>query len=347
MFRFMLAAGTAATLCVSAPAPAAASETILFNCFFPPRHYVCAEFLPEMGRRIEDATEGRVKLRVPPSSLAAPPEQYEAVRNGVMDGAVQFNGFLREQVPGIQFGLLPFVGQAKAEASSVALWDTFQAHFGDSDPFGEAVLLSVFTYNGGDFYSVTDTPITSVEDVARRKMWAVPGATANTIAATGASVVSGPAVQMLEIVSKGVVDGHVGIPQSEVTQFKLTDYTRSVTLFPEKIFQASFSFFISDAAWERIDEVDRAAIMDALGGDFARWMGAFQDRVFTAAHEDLKAAGVSFVEGDPAMLASLKEVGQAQIDAWIAAVGAAGVDGTQVLADYASAYQAALGQVGN
>lgn len=178
-------------------------------------------------------------------------------------------------------------------------------------------------------------------------MWAVPGATANTIAATGASVVSGPAVQMLEIVSKGVVDGHVGIPQSEVTQFKLTDYTRSVTLFPEKIFQASFSFFISDAPWERIDEVDRAAIMDALGGDFARWMGAFQDRVFTAAHEDLKAAGVSFVEGDPAMLASLKEVGQAQIDAWIAAVGAAGVDGTQVLADYASAYQAALGQVGN
>lgn len=121
MFRFMLAAGTDATLCVSAPAPAAASETILFNCFFPPRHYVCAEFLPEMGRRIEDATEGRVKLRFPPSSLAAPPEQYEAVRNGVMDGAVQFNGFLREQVPGIQFGLLPFVGQAKAEASSVAL----------------------------------------------------------------------------------------------------------------------------------------------------------------------------------------------------------------------------------
>lgn len=347
MLRTTFAVATAATFCAVAPAPAAAAETLLFNCFFPPRHYVCAQFLPEMGRRIEEATEGRVTLRVPPSSLAAPPEQYEAVRNGVMDGAVQFNGFLREQVPAMQFALMPFVGQAEAEASSVALWDTFQAHFGDKDPFGDAVLLSVFTYNGGDFYSVTDTPITSVGDVARRKMWAVPGATANTIAATGASVVSGPAVQMLEIVSKGVVDGHVGVPQSEVTQFKLTDYTRSVTLFPEKIFQASFSFFVSDTAWARIDEADQAAIMDALGGDFARWMGAFQDRIFTAAHEELKAAGVSFVEGDPAMLAELKALGQGQIDAWIAGMAGAGVDGAQVLADYAAAYDAARTGAGN
>lgn len=328
-------------------APVHAAESILFNCFFPPRHYVCSEFLPEMGRRIEDATEGRVKLRVPPSSLAAPPEQYEAVRNGVMDGAVQFNGFLREQVPGIQFGLLPFVGQAEAEASSVAIWDTFQKHFGASDPFGDAVLLSVFAYNGGDFYSVTDVPIESVEDISRRKMWAVPGSTANTIAETGASVVSGPAVQMLEIVSKGVVDGHVGVPQSEVSQFKLTDYTRSATVFPEKIFQASFSFFVSKDKWSRISEDDQQAIMEALGGDFARWMGAFQDKVFLKAHEDLKAAGVAFVEGDPAFLKELKEFGAGEIEAWIARVGANGVDGKQVLADYIAAYDAARGTAGN
>jgi TRAP-type C4-dicarboxylate transport system substrate-binding protein len=347
MMRCTFAAGAVAALGLLAPVPAAAAETLLFNCFFPPRHYVCADFLPEMGRRIEAATDGRVRLQVPPGTLAAPPEQYEAVRNGVMDGAVQFNGFLREQVPGMQFGLLPFVGQAQAEASSVAIWNTFQTHFGGEDAFGDAVLLSVFAYNGGDFYSVTDTPITSVDDVARRKIWAVPGATANTIAATGASVVSGPAVQMLEIVSKGVVDGHVGVPQSEVTQFKLTDYTRSVTVFPEKIFQASFSFFVSKAAWERIDEADRAAIEAALGVDFARWMGAFQDKVFDVAHEELKAAGVDFVEGDPAMLEAMKALGKEQVDAWIATVGAAGVDGAQVLADYADAYRAAVASGGN
>lgn len=346
MIRCTFAAGALAALGLLAPAPAAAAETILFNCFFPPRHYVCTEFLPEMGRRIEAATEGRVKLQVPPGSLAGPPEQYEAVRNGVMDGAVQFNGFLREQVPGIQFGLLPFVGQARAEASSVAIWDTFQTHFGD-DAFGDAVLLSVFAYNGGDFYSVTDEPIASVEDVARRKIWAVPGATANTIAATGASVVSGPVVQMLEIVSKGVVDGHVGVPQSEVTQFKLTDYTRSVTVFEDKIFQASFSFFVSKTAWGRIDAADQGAIKAALGGDFARWMGAFQDKVFAAAHEELKAAGVAFVDGDPAMLEAMKALGKAQVDGWIAAVSASGVDGAKVLADYAAAYQAANAKAGN
>jgi TRAP-type C4-dicarboxylate transport system substrate-binding protein len=336
MIRCTLAAGAVAAFGLLAPAPAVAAETILFNCFFPPRHYVCTEFLPEMGRRIKTATDGRVRVQVPPGSLAAPPEQYEAVRNGVMDGAVQFNGFLREQVPGMQFGLLPFVGQARAEPASVAIWDTFQTHFGN-DAFGDAVLLSVFAYNGGDFYSVTDTPIASVEDIARRKIWAVPGATANVMAAAGSSVVSGPAVQMLEIVSKGVVDGHVGVPQSEVTQFKLTDYTRSVTVFPEKIFQASFSFFVSKAVWGRIDAADQTAIMATLGGDFARWMGAFQDKVFAAAHEELKAAGVSFVEGEAAMLDAMKALGKPQVDGWIAAVSASGVDGARVLADYAAA----------
>ncbi|WP_251417720.1 TRAP transporter substrate-binding protein DctP [Lutimaribacter degradans] len=335
----LAAFATGTLVAASLSTPVQATETILFNCFFPPRHHVCSEFLPEMGRRIDAATEGRVALRVPPSSLAAPPNQYEAVRNGVVDGAVQFNGFLGEQVPAIQFALLPFVGQAGAEQSSVAIWETYQAHFGPG--FGDAVLLSVFAYNGGDFYSVTDAPIDSVQDIARRKIWAVPGATANTIAATGASVVSGPAVQMLEIVSRGVVDGHVGVPQSEIAQFKLTDYTRSVTLFPEKIFQASFSFFVSKDKWARISEPDRAAILAALGGDFARWMGAFQDRVFHQAHEELKAAGVAFVAGDPAMLDELRTLGRAQVEAWIARMGDEGVDGAQVLADYAAAVDAA------
>jgi len=50
--------------------------------------------LPELKQRIETATEGRVKVNVPPKSLAAPPDQYDGVVGGVMDGALQFNAFI-------------------------------------------------------------------------------------------------------------------------------------------------------------------------------------------------------------------------------------------------------------
>lgn len=333
-------AALAATLSAAVSGMASAKENILFNCFFPPQHYVCSKFLPELDKRIEAATEGRVGLRVPPKSLSAPPEQYSGVANGVMDGAVQFNGFLRNQVPGIQFSMLPFLGYADSEAASVALWETYQKHFADKDEYGEAVLIALFALNGGDIFSVTDTPITSVDDIANRKIWSVPGTTAKMIAETGSSVVSGPAVQMLELVSKGVVDGHIGIPQSEVTQFKLTDYTKSATIFDEKIFQATFSFFVSKEKWNSISEADRAAIQAAVGSDFVRWMGAEQDQIFDAAHAEMAEAGVEFIDGSPEFLAELKSLGEPQITEWLEQMKTIGVDGDAVLSDYKARHEA-------
>lgn len=324
------------------PGLAAAKENILFNCFFPPQHYVCSKFLPEMAKRIDAATEGRVGLRVPPKSLAAPPDQFDGVINGVMDGAVQFNGFLAAQAPGAQFVMLPFLGHEASEAAGAAFWETYQKYFADKAEYGDAVLISLFALSGGDIFSVTDTPITSVADLASRKIWSVAGATSKMVADTGSSVVSGPAVQMLELVSKGVVDGHVGLPQSEVTQYKLTDYTKSATVFDEKIFQATFSFFVSKAKWESISEADRTAIQAALGSDFVRWMGAEQDAIFAAAHSELEAAGVEFVEGSPEFLAELKALGQPQIAGWLDKMKAMGVDGQAVLDDYAARYAAEI-----
>ncbi|MFV0382996.1 TRAP transporter substrate-binding protein DctP [Paracoccus sp. (in: a-proteobacteria)] len=333
------------TLGLGLPASGQAAETILFNCFFPPRHYVCSDFLPEMARRIDEATEGRVRMRIPPKSLAAPPEQYQGVVNGVMDGAVQFNGFLAADIPAVAMGLLPFVGHKESLPAGVALWETHRQHFGDQ-PFGEAILLSTFAFNGADIFSVNATPITTPEDLSSRKIWAVPGGPADIMAAAGASVVSGPAVQMLELVSKGVVDGYVGQPLTEVTQYKLTDYTKSVTLFDDKILQPGFSFYVGKQKWDRIAPVDQAAIQQALGLDFVRYMGRYQDEVFEKSRQELADAGVVFVDGPPELLAKLKGYGALSVENWVAAMAEQGVDGRAALADFEAHYQKARAEGG-
>jgi TRAP-type C4-dicarboxylate transport system substrate-binding protein len=73
---------------------AASAQTIVFNCFFPPQHYTCRQMLRDWSQEIEKATSGRVKFNIPPKTLAAPPDQYDGVVNGVMDGAIQFNQFI-------------------------------------------------------------------------------------------------------------------------------------------------------------------------------------------------------------------------------------------------------------
>ncbi|MCW5747302.1 MAG: TRAP transporter substrate-binding protein DctP [Alphaproteobacteria bacterium] len=323
-------------LAISAPA-ARAGETILFNCFFPPQHFMCTEMVPELGNRIDKATEGRVKLRIPPKSVAAPPDQYDAVVNGVVDGALQFNTFIANRVSGVQVAHLPFVGSEDSEPASVALWRTYQKFFADKGEYKDVVLLSLFASNGGEFASTIDKPIRTVEDIAGRKMWALPGTTANVIKATGSPVVSGPAVQMLEIISKGVVDGYTGVPTSSTEQFKLTPYTKSITEFSRKIFQPSFSFFVSSKKWAKIDKKDQDAILAATGGDYARWIGALQDVKHKANVKQVFAAGVKRIEGADAELEKLVKLGQPIVDDWIKKVGDMKVDGKAVIEFYRKA----------
>ena len=318
----------------SLPGSAAAAETILFNCFFPPQHYMCTEMVPELGRRIEKATEGRVKMRIPPKSVAAPADQYDAVVAGVADGALQFNTFIANRVHGIQVAHLPFVGSEAAEPASVALWSTYQKFFGDKDEYKGVVLLSVFVSNGGEFASTIDKPIRTVQDIKDRKMWALPGTTADVVKATGSPVVSGPAVQMLEIISKKVVDGYAGVPTSSTEQFKLTPYTKSMTIFSRKIFQPSFSFFVSKAKWSKIDPKDQKAILAATGADYARWIGALQDDKHEANVKKVYEAGVERIVGAEAEMEKLIVLGQPLVDVWLKTVGGMGVDGKKVIDDY-------------
>ena len=142
-----------------APVPAAANETILFNCFFPPQHYVCKEMLPEMRRRVESATQRRVRLQFAPKSLTAPGDVYDGVIRGVMDGGVQFNAFLAGRVHGVAMSLLPFVGNEESAETSVALWRTYQKFFADKNEYGDAVLVALWATNGAEFFSMNATPI--------------------------------------------------------------------------------------------------------------------------------------------------------------------------------------------
>lgn len=315
---------------------AAQAQTVLFNCFFPPQHYTCREMLVHWGKEIEKATEGRVKFRIPPKSLAAPPDQYDGVVNGVMDGALQFNAFIANKVTGVQVGQLPFIGTESSEAGSVALWRTYQKFFAAKDEYKDVVLLGLYASNGAEFFSMNDKPIETVEDIAGRKMWALPGVVANLIKATGSSTVAGPAVQMLEIVSKGVVDGYVGVPVSSVQEFKLTSYTKSATIFPRKVFTPTFSYFISKKKWNQISEKDRKAIMAVSGEKISRWLGAYQDKAYARDRATVEKAGVKIIKGSQETMDKLVALGKPAHDAWLKKTADMGVDGAAAIAYYQS-----------
>lgn len=310
-----------------------AKTELLINCFWPPQHFICREVLPRWRTNVEEATEGRVSIRFLAKSMAAPQAQWESVVYGVFDGAVQFNGFIDKQVVGTQVSMTPFSAIADAEAMSVALWRTYEKFSAGIGEYNAVKLIGLFISPGADFYSMTDVPITSLDTMTNRKMWANPGVVARVLKGLDVPVVSSPAVQMNEIISRGIVDGFVGIAASDAFALKVLPYARSVTVTRNKIFSPTFSFFISKKKWNEISPDDQVAIMGVSGEAFAQLAGSVW------AKYEMKALGsigqrVRLINASDSFEAALIEASQPFTERWIESANAKGIDGAAALEFY-------------
>jgi len=311
---------------------ASAKTNVLLNCFVPSKHVWC-EALKDWGSRVDQVTEGRVRVTIPPKSLAPPPEQLNAVRSGLFDAAIVFNGFIGKEVAGPMVAMNPFTGGDRSQINSIALWRTYEKFFGGMDEYEGAELLGLLVNPGAHMYSMTDKPISSFADALDRKMWALPGATAGMLKQNGGSVVSGPAAQMTEIIQRGVVDGFVGIPPESAVSFNVLPYTKSVTRTPRSVFTAVFSFFISDEKWAEIGTEDQANILSVSHEEFASRSGSIFDErndKSTVIEND----SIEVFQASDEFYAELQEVAKPFEAAWIKRVNAMGVDGLEAVDFY-------------
>ena len=311
-----------------------ANTRLLVNCFWPPKHHVCSERLPAWLAEVERVTEGRVKGNILPKSVAPPPEQLASIEKGLADVAVQFNGLIQNRVKGPLVAMQPFVGVNNAELMSQALWDTNREYF--ADEFDTVHLLSQFVISPGQLFSQTDTPINSVEELAGRKIWALPGPLAAITKNFGAGVVSTPAVKSNEIISRGVVDGHLGLDAQALRAFQLMPYTKSNTQFATPFYTTSFSMFINKDKWAEISAEDQAAIMEVSGAVLARQFGASWDAQNASAEAGYADAGITILQADTAFEQALIDASGFVTEKWLADATAAGIDAAAALEFYQS-----------
>ncbi len=316
---------------------AQANTRLVVNCFWPPQHYVCQSILPTWLEWVEEATEGRVRGIIPPKTVAAPPEQWDSVEKGIVDVAPQFNGFVQNRVQGPLVAMNLFVSSKDAVAMSQALWETYEQFY--PDEYEGVHLLSTWVITPGSVYSQTDTPILSMDELINRKIWALPGASANLLKKLGSGVVAGPAVQANEIISRGVVDGYIALSPTSLQSFQLIPYTKSMTRFSRGMYTTSFSLLINEDKWAEISPEDQAAIMEVSGPKFGRmaaqeWHDA-DERGMAAMQE----AGIELHDAPAEFENALIEASQPLTEAWIEKASAKGLDAAAMLEFYTSRLQ--------
>lgn len=327
--RVILAAAVLATTGVST---ASADTRLIVNCFWPPQHMMCTQLLPGWLDAVEEATEGRVRGNIPPKSVAPPPEQLNSVEAGIVDVAVQFSGLIGNRVSGPLVAMNPFVGSRNAPAMAQALWETNRQFF--PDEFETAQLLSQWVITPGELFSSTDEPILTLEEFKARKIWALPGPLSNMSSELGAGVVSTPAVGSNEVISRGVVDGHLGLSGDALRAFQVLPYTKSQTKFSKPIYSTSFNLVMNLDKWSEISAEDQAAIMAVSGDVFGVRAAGMWDSVAADVYSGFGDAGITVHEADPALEAAFEAAAAPVQAGWVKRATAAGIDGQGALDFY-------------
>jgi len=312
--------------------PAMADTRLVVNCFWPPQHMMCKEILPGWLDQIEEATDGRVRGNIPPKTVAPPPEQLASVEGGIVDVAIQFSGLIGNRVNGPLVAMNPFVGSYDAPAMAQALWETNREFF--PDEFDTVHLLSQWVITPGELFSSTDEPILTLEDFAARKIWALPGPLSNMSVELGAGVVSTPAVGSNEVISRGVVDGHLGMSGDALRAFQLLPYTTSQTKFSQPIYSTSFNLVMNLDKWNEISPEDQATIMELSGATFGMHAAQMWDDTAAEVMGGFDELGITVHDVDPALEQAFIDAAAPIQAGWVARATEAGIDGQAALDFY-------------
>jgi TRAP-type C4-dicarboxylate transport system substrate-binding protein len=175
-------------------------------------------------------------------------------------------------------------------------------------------------------------PIASVDDLRRLKMWTTP-AGAKPLSALGVTIVTGPAVRIFEIVSKGTVDGYATLGISESVAFKVSQFTKSVLLIPGKIITPTFMLFANPKKWASIAAKDREAILAVSGEEVARLSRGWHEWS-QKVEAEYRAEGTPITEASGELLAGLQRAWRPLHDEWIEEATKLGVDGKAAFAYY-------------
>ncbi len=306
------------------------TTTLLFNLVTQQDYPFNVQVFYPWGKEVEKVTNGRVKVNFTATPVVPPAGQWEGVVNDTVDGAEMYDGLIVNKLPLEQLALLP-LGTTTGEATSVALWRTYQKYFKNAhNEFEDVQLLALICYGPGQIFGLKK-PLNAPGDFDGIKLWSIPGSSANVVRDLKSGVVSTPAVDMTQLVVGGVVDGFVGIMANDGQTNGVLNYARYETVVPGGITSSSFSIFVNKAKWQSIQERDRNAILAISGEAFARRLSAIDQQEKKVVRGT--AGHLTVMNASPALMTAIQATSGPLEAAWIKTADSLGVDGKAAL-DY-------------
>ncbi len=319
----------ATTLTATILASSAAAETVLtFNNFLPVTHGQTVDVFVPWAEKVAEVTEGRVRVNLLPSTLAAPPRMFDLVESGGADIAWGVPAYTPGRFTLTQALDLPFLGDS-AEKLSVAYWQVHEEIFEAADEFDGVKVLAVYTTGPGTIYT-TGSPPRTFEEFAGKKFRVGGEMPLRVAEALGAAAVSAPSSEVPEMLSRNIVDGAF-FTHEAYESYKLADVIKGQFIIPGGAYNSAVYIIMNQDKWDALSKEDQEAIWSVSGEALARIGGQAWDKADANSVGLMEENGVERFTAEGAMLDEIRSRLRVLEDEWIKLAADQNVDGAAAL----------------
>ncbi|MGF1683967.1 TRAP transporter substrate-binding protein [Photobacterium minamisatsumaniensis] len=331
---------TLSAICVSLSASAA--TTLRVATWLPPTHPMNAEALPTWAKWVEEATEGRVVVKLE-YDLGHPKSYFDLVEDGVVDAGWSLHGYVPGRFVSTELAEQPAIN-ADAEASSVAYWRVNEKYLAEAEEHDGLELLALFT-NGPSVLHLRES-VNTIDDLKGLKIRAPGGIAAAVGEELNVTNVNAPAPKIYEMLQQGVVDG-VFIALLDQKALRLNEVTTQVIDYPGGLFRGSFSVFMNEDFMYEISKKDRDAIASVSGEKLSAMIGRVWSKADSVGLAAAEERNVDYVKltADSIMAKDISSRIAGVSDEWVERADDKGFDAKAALTEYrqiAESYQSEL-----
>lgn len=306
-----------------------AETDLIFNSYLRPFDETFQVGIRDFAAAIEAESGGEVTITIPDSSLAPSDRQYEMVRDGIADMALLQVESVSQFMMLNELGGLPGMAPT-AEAGSVALWETYKAHFEQVGELPGVKVLSAHVLPGRDILALGETNITGPDDLSGKRMWASARPFREVSEVVGAVPLVLEFGELQEFAARGDLDG-LFVTAGSANSAGVLDMTHQIARLPGGFGSQSFIIIISEERWMEMNADQQDAILRAADG-LPRRIGAANDASELEVADKVAEIGILTFEGEA--LEKFQAVVAPQVDGWKARATEAGLADPQAAIDF-------------
>ena len=294
--KFQLKALAAATLCGALSFAVQAQNIVIKSHDTHPAGYPTVAAIDNMGKKLEAATNGRIKIQMFPGAvLGQEKEAVEQVQLGAIQMARISLGVIGPIVPEVNVFNMPFVFRDEAHMRKVIdgpVGDELLAKV----PSSPAKLVALGWMDGGSRSLYTKKKVTSPADLKGVKVRMMGNPlfvdTMNAMGGNGISMAYGEVFSALQT---GVIDGAENNAPSYFTSNHYTTGTKYYAQTNHLIIPEIF--VMSKVTWDKLSDADKA-LVKKLSREAQMEQRALWDKSVAEYTGKLKASGIEFVSVD-------------------------------------------------